>query len=822
VVSWAGLVALLPMLSKLPIGCVIYDEAHYAKSSDRVKWEVYVDDEGDTQFEKHDRLNRSAAAARLAAVVPHRILTTATPTKNLLQDWWGLLNLVERPAYGHKLAFEAYGSTNSKFLLHYCNGEPGPFGGIVTHPPHHSNVDELRERVTPVRVRIPYKVLSDQLPPKRRRVQTVPLDAQDKSQTMSRTDRQAYRKALRELAQAERKQAVEGLEIRKERVTVWRLQDACNRKKTATVDLICDTIDNACGSLDDPSLPRGKVLVFFGLVRALEVVAQRTKKKRPHARVWVAHGGGCSEVDEEGNLVPTDIDTMKRRYMSGAGPAVVVGTYQYLGECMPPETWIVGANKAIGDLAVGDTVLSQTGRVKVLATSRRKAAPGEVYEIKATGLLPIVASGNHPILVRTASYVYEPETKRTTVQLRDPEWVRTDELKTWAGVCKTKRGEGHFMLIPKLEGVASYASPIQMRDYYASSASFEKANTRGLPSSVRLTPAVAWLMGLYVAEGCLKMEGKVAANVVRGIVYGLDGRDDALHERVVQGWQELGFNPYMRPKKNNGRIIGVNGTGLGNWFRSWFGHNSHEKRIPDEILRHQDLDVVRAFLAGYIKGDGWDKDGHHQAVTVSPLLVRHLQLLLARLSIFGAIHKVKHSGTTTIQGRTYETKQPYHIQWRTTPALRTRYKDVGDALAVPVMEHGIIDYTGDLVDITTEDHTFLASNAIVHNSHNMQDTDSIIVGMLPYTPGEVAQIEGRGARLGQARPLDVVYLVAEGTIDERSKSIVLGKLPAVSAMGEGAHGLDGLDMTLRGIEDLEGVLDAFLESCTSEEEEDEG
>lgn len=439
VVSWAGLVALLPMLSKLPIGCVIYDEAHYAKSSDRVKWEVYVDDEGDTQFEKHDRLNRSAAAARLAAVVPHRILTTATPTKNLLQDWWGLLNLVERPAYGHKLAFEAYGSTNSKFLLHYCNGEPGPFGGIVTHPPHHSNVDELRERVTPVRVRIPYKVLSEQLPPKRRRVQTVPLDAQDKSQTMSRTDRQAYRKALRELAQAERKQAVEGLEIRKERVTVWRLQDACNRKKTATVDLICDTIDNACGSLDDPSLPRGKVLVFFGLVRALEVVAQRTKKKRPHARVWVAHGGGCSEVDEEGNLVPTDIDTMRNAYMNQATPAVIVGTYQYLGE-----------------------------------------------------------------------------------------------------------------------------------------------------------------------------------------------------------------------------------------------------------------------------------------------------------------------------------------------------------------------------------------------SFNMQDTDSIIVGMLPYTPGEVAQIEGRGARLGQARPLDVVYLVAEGTIDERSKSIVLGKLPAVSAMGEGAHGLDGLDMTLRGIEDLEGVLDAFLESCTSEEEEDEG
>lgn len=438
IVSWSGIAQLAPMLITLPIGCVIFDEAHYAKSSDRVKWEVYVDDEGETTFERKDKLNRTGAADKLASRIPHRILTTATPTKNRLQDWWGLLNLIERPGFGHGFSFEAYGSTISKFLRHYCNGDDGPYGGIVTHPPHYSNVAELRARIDPVRVQIPYAVLAAQLPPKRRRIQAVPPDAQDKPLALSRKDRARYKASLRELAEHERTQATEGLELSKERVTVWRLQDACNRKRTATVDLVCSYIDNARGSATDPLLPRGKVLLFFGLVRALEAVAVKIKKARKHARVWTAHGEGCHEVQEDGSLVPTDIDTIKRAYMETHKPAVIVGTYQYIGE-----------------------------------------------------------------------------------------------------------------------------------------------------------------------------------------------------------------------------------------------------------------------------------------------------------------------------------------------------------------------------------------------SHNMQDSDAIIVGMLPYTPGEVAQIEGRGARLGQARPLDVVYLQAEGTIDDRCRHLVIDKLPAVAALGDGAHGLDGLSHTLRGIDDIESVLDAFVAGCMSEEGGDE-
>jgi len=62
---------------------------------------------------------------------------------------------------------------------------------------------------------------------------------------------------------------------------------------------------------------------------------------------------------------------------------------------------------------------------------------------------------------------------------------------------------------------------------------------------------------------------------------------------------------------------------------------------------------------------------------------------------------------------------------------------------------------------------------------DLQDTDLAIFAMLPYTPGQVIQWEGRFARLGQKRPVLIRYVIAEGTVDEHVAQILLGKLPAV-------------------------------------------
>lgn len=62
---------------------------------------------------------------------------------------------------------------------------------------------------------------------------------------------------------------------------------------------------------------------------------------------------------------------------------------------------------------------------------------------------------------------------------------------------------------------------------------------------------------------------------------------------------------------------------------------------------------------------------------------------------------------------------------------------------------------------------------------NLQDTDLALFVMLPWTPRQLRQWEGRFPRLGQTRPCLVMYVVAEGTVDEDMADVVLGKLPPV-------------------------------------------
>ena len=66
----------------------------------------------------------------------------------------------------------------------------------------------------------------------------------------------------------------------------------------------------------------------------------------------------------------------------------------------------------------------------------------------------------------------------------------------------------------------------------------------------------------------------------------------------------------------------------------------------------------------------------------------------------------------------------------------------------------------------------------------LQDTDLALFVMLPWTPRDIRQWEGRFSRLGQKRPVLVSYVIAEGTVDEQVADVLLAKLPAVGKVAE--------------------------------------
>jgi SNF2 family DNA or RNA helicase len=92
---------------------------------------------------------------------------------------------------------------------------------------------------------------------------------------------------------------------------------------------------------------------------------------------------------------------------------------------------------------------------------------------------------------------------------------------------------------------------------------------------------------------------------------------------------------------------------------------------------------------------------------------------------------------------------------------------------------------------------------------NLQDTDLLLIAMLPYTPGQIVQWEGRVARHGQKRPVMIQYLVAENTVDEHVAGILLEKLPAVEKVSQD-DSVDGLAAQLMGADDEDALLESIL------------
>lgn len=94
----------------------------------------------------------------------------------------------------------------------------------------------------------------------------------------------------------------------------------------------------------------------------------------------------------------------------------------------------------------------------------------------------------------------------------------------------------------------------------------------------------------------------------------------------------------------------------------------------------------------------------------------------------------------------------------------------------------------------------------IQTSIDIHQTDALVFAALPYTPYGVDQMEGRTGRLG-GRPVTIHYLIAENSIDERVRELLLDKLDAVERVGTDTQGAaTGAATALRNIRDEEAVL----------------
>ncbi len=738
ILSYAILSAWIDKLVALHPTSVVFDEIQKAKAHGR--WEAIVDAEAEAEststaatarsstpepkvkFKLKD--NTTASAMRLSRVASRRLATTATPITDRVRDLWAELDLVQPRAWG---AFWPW-------ARRYCAAAEGLFGMEAKGA---TNMEELGSRLRRVAHFVPAEVVRAQLPPMRRRVSYIRPSEQSRPDAIAKEIQAAARRGPTALLEA-------------------RLMEAAARKRRVVVDRIKDAV--ASGQ---------KVVAFTGRRIDAERLAEVVKAAFGGS-LWMAHGGHSPEAREKIRIL----------YMGAPGPAVLIGTGDAWGECVTPDTILLGDNKAIGDYEQGDRIVGERGLGVCRKTEALHPWHSDIVEICAQGLLPLTATPNHAVL--TASGGVTTGRDRRFLFRGGPAWKGAEEIIPWnPSPTSPKQAHGDFLLIPRVPG--SFSDVIfDLNRYVTRPRDVAARLRRGCPVMLHLDAGTAWLMGLYAAEGSATDQHRPGGCRAS---FSLGGHERSLARRVVKLLGERGFAAHIREQETWINVVAGSGP-FARLLRTLMGAGAKNKRIPNEILFHADLRILRAFLDGYVLGDGSVYDGGNkiQAATVSKVLALQLQLALARFGRLAGITPWQ-AKPGKIKGREIRGGPYFIVTWRWRNLRHERFKVLDRHIATPVKAVRRVPYRGEVVGIKTADHTFLASNAVVHNGLNLQDTDLALMVMLPYTPGQVIQWEGRFPRLGQVRPVLVEYLIAEGTVDEHVAGILLDKLPAVEVLG---------------------------------------
>jgi predicted metal-dependent peptidase len=377
--------------------------------------------------------------------------------------------------------------------------------------------------------------------------------------------------------------------------------------------------------------------------------------------------------------------------------------------CFPAGTSVGGSEKTIENLEVGDTVFGRDGQLQKVTQIMCRDYNGKMFSIKGSGTLPFICTDEHPILVvpRIGTASNYP------IRLGDAVFKAAKDVDI----------KMDYLVVPKIQGDLDLET-INLNKYLNQ----EKTNGHnqchniadGVKGDLVLDEEFAWMMGLYAAEGS-KTNAKN-----HGIQFSLHAKETEYRDRLVKIGSKLGYSPGVYVEDNR-MSVQIHSTLISKFFEEQMGRGAHNKRIPDMILRHKNLKIVEAFVNGLMDGDGCDtRKNNTQLGTVSLQLALHTQQAIGRLGIFACMRKIIVK-ERMIRGQKLEAGHLYVVDWNkpeSTPRTMNghtivshseRWKVSGNNYLVPITEKVESDFNGKVFNFETEDHTYMVSNAVVHN-----------------------------------------------------------------------------------------------------------
>ena len=379
------------------------------------------------------------------------------------------------------------------------------------------------------------------------------------------------------------------------------------------------------------------------------------------------------------------------------------GVYECM-HCVPPSTIVLGDNKPITEYKIGDAAIGSNGSNTVHRTFNRPYK-GQMITIRANGLLPLVITPDHPILISSSHSSRHWAGERT----RSISFSSEKYLAAKDAVAKHSSNDGDYLVVPIIKGNFK-EDQISLEPFIKK----KKPKHIGFREFLPLNRNTAWLIGLFVAEGSVAEEAR----------FSIASDEIDIKHRITRIAKSLGYSTFATTAKNaNSMLVTIPSRVLARALDHWCGHKAPNKRIPDFLLFHEKVEYLRAFLQGYEIGDGYlgknklrGNKMYRSCSTTSKILAQQLQLAYARLGIWASISIKREKMQDVIMGRKVSLHPAYLISYPIHPNnKRTKVRFLNDKLLTPIRAVTKESYEGRVCNLETTDNSYLVSNAIVHN-----------------------------------------------------------------------------------------------------------
>jgi len=319
--------------------------------------------------------------------------------------------------------------------------------------------------------------------------------------------------------------------------------------------------------------------------------------------------------------------------------------------CTPGDTMIQGP-VPFAAAEQQTRVLDHEGNFSDITAHIERPYVGPLKRITFLGNLPLEITPEHEILVLRTNRKYLVKGKRYPLR---PHWDKQGGGWKRVWVPASEVLETDFVLCPEnLPGTTA-------RPEFIIS---QHPNAKTVVSEIRPDEDLAWLFGLYIADGGISRVS-TGEKLPNGFSICLNKRTSRV--RITRALAKLGMDVTFEEYPTYGNAH-VNSVSLGRTFLRWFGADCYSKHIP-EFMYNWGQKYLQSLVEGIAEGDGTDcsdsTPGATQVYTTSRVLAYQLWHILVTLRAHPCLSLVprEEGETVTIKGITSKVAPAWYVWW---------------------------------------------------------------------------------------------------------------------------------------------------------------